>query len=203
MTCRSMKKAPLMRVRRIVLGTHGIVRTEHSKVESTLHYFRNLPAQLNQSSQGTFCVGCAGVQENAISNLREGIYPLPDRTCRVPTSQRHRGEQEVREGVHHQVCQIRSLTVRACVLLTPCFEAESKLHCAVTHAFSAQPRLDGLLVELQKDPFTLVLKGRQPGNLSRQGRPLHPDIQLAFSIRCSRFKPGEANLCDNLPKAVY
>ena len=62
--------------------------------------------------------------------------------------------------------------------------------------------LDGFLVELQEDSFPLVLKSRQPGNFPRQRCPLHSDIQFAFNIRRSRFKPREADLGDDLPQTV-
>src|ERR1035437_4846339 len=83
------------------------------------------------------------------------------------------------------------------------FEAFAERQCSVTHVGSVHPCLDRFLIELQEDSLTLILKGRQPRDLSRQSRPFDPDVQLAFSVGRSRFKPSEANLGDNLAQTMH
>src|ERR1035437_10108175 len=142
MTGSSMKKAPLMRVRRVMLGTDWIVRTKHPQIQSGLHYFVNLSSQLHQTTQSAFCIRCACIEEDAETNFGNGVNPLSYGTCCVPTSQRHRSQQQVRKGMHHQVGQVGRFTVCAGVLFAPGFESGSEGDCAITNGLPVHPILD-------------------------------------------------------------
>jgi hypothetical protein len=66
-----------------------------------------------------------------------------------------------------------------------------------------QPGLDGVLRERQEDALAAVLVGGEPGEVARQGRQLHVEVELAVDVGQRRVEPGEADLRGDLAQPVH
>ena len=93
----------------------------------------NAAAHLDQSAQRSLGVGGAGVEQDAVADARQRVDPLPDRAGRIAAFEGDRGDQQVREGMQHQVRQAEELPLATLMLGQPAVETRLELPPPLDH----------------------------------------------------------------------
>ena len=90
-----MQKSPFMKVCRFVLCANGVVRAQLTHLQCIADVLVDSTPDLNQTAERSFCVGRAGVQQHAVTDIGNRINPLADGTGRVATFERNGSHQKM------------------------------------------------------------------------------------------------------------
>ena len=101
----AMEEPPLVGVLRLMLGTDRIVGTQLAEYQGISDMPMDAAAHLDEPAQRPLSVGSACVEQDAVADARQRVDPLPDRTGRITAFEGHGGDQQMREGMKHQVRQ--------------------------------------------------------------------------------------------------
>jgi hypothetical protein len=75
-----MEEPILLGVIGLMLGTNGVIRAKLSILQGLAQVVFYPSTHLHQAAQGTFRASGAGMEEDAIAHLRDGIDPLANGT---------------------------------------------------------------------------------------------------------------------------
>ena len=112
-----MQESVLVYAFRFMLGTHRIVRAQLTEVQGVVNMLVDTSAHLNQSTERSFGVRGAGVEQNAVANTWHGVDALSNRTCRITAFQSDSRNEQVRERMQHQMYGIPGNSAMASLML--------------------------------------------------------------------------------------
>jgi hypothetical protein len=199
----AVQEAVLVHALRRMLGAHRVIGTKRAEFERAANVFMDTPANLNQPTEGVLGVRGSRVEQDAVTHAGQGVDALADRARRITAFQGHRGDQQVRKRVEHQVRKPRKDPVRALMLVAPPVEAGFQLPAALLDCWAIEPLGDGVGFELEENAFALVFDGRQPRDFAGQGCPADAHGQLALGVGGGGLEAGETHLGHDLAQAVH
>src|ERR1035437_4577171 len=110
-----------------MLRAHRIIRAQLAQVKRAPDRLVDSAAHLDQPAQRAFRVRGPGVKQDAIPDLRDRVNPLADRTGWIAAPQCYCCDQQMGEGVQHQIRKAGKPPRGPLVLFAPRFESGSNL----------------------------------------------------------------------------
>ncbi len=105
------QESPLMQAVGVVLRADWIVRAKRAKFKGRAQDVCDTAADLDEAAQCPLSIRAAGVQQEAVAEIRQGIHALTDGTGWIPTLERDGRDQKMRDRMQQYVSRFCKFAV--------------------------------------------------------------------------------------------